>query len=140
MGDRIQHIRLQGEVGHIQLANDGTDIRRADIVQVNALWPMHQLRRRLRALEFLNTFMTVGQPSAQLSSPDRPSRRLRLVLRALDGSLAGLSHRDIAKALFGEERVRVDWSDPGDHLRDQIRRAVRRGRALMNGGYLDFLS
>ncbi|RWD69576.1 MAG: DUF2285 domain-containing protein, partial [Mesorhizobium sp.] len=30
--------------------------------------------------------------------------------------------------------------DPRDHLRDRIRRAVSRGRALMNGGYRDFLT
>ncbi|MES0220022.1 DUF2285 domain-containing protein [Mesorhizobium sp. C280B] len=30
-------------------------------------------------------------------------------------------------------------TDPGDHLRDSVRRAVRRGRSLMNGGYKRFL-
>ncbi|WP_352578007.1 DUF2285 domain-containing protein [Mesorhizobium sp. M0019] len=42
-------------------------------------------------------------------------------------------------ALIGPRRVHADWSDPHDHLRDRIRRAVSRGRALMNGGYLNSL-
>ncbi|MGT2466519.1 DNA -binding domain-containing protein [Mesorhizobium atlanticum] len=41
----------------------------------------------------------------------------------------------IATALFGHARVQADWNDPGDHLRDRIRRAVRRGQQLMNGEY-----
>ena len=57
----------------------------------------------------------------------------------LDGSLAGASHRNIAIALFGPERVEADWNDPGENLRDRVRRAVKRGRDLMNGGYLKFL-
>ncbi|WP_245425718.1 DUF2285 domain-containing protein [Mesorhizobium sp. WSM3862] len=64
---------------------------------------------------------------------------MTFVLRALDESLAGASHREIAEALMGEGRVHSDWNDPRDHLRDRIRRAVSRGRALMDGGYRDFL-
>ncbi|WP_288142816.1 DUF2285 domain-containing protein [Mesorhizobium sp.] len=59
---------------------------------------------------------------------------MTFVLRALDGSLAGASHREIAEALIGEGRVR-----PTGRMRDRIRRAVSRGRTLMNGGYRDFL-
>ncbi|MER8383118.1 DUF2285 domain-containing protein [Mesorhizobium sp. M1399] len=62
-----------------------------------------------------------------------------LCSRALDGSLAGASHREIAEALIGQRLVHSDWNDPRDHLHDRMRRAVSRGRALMNGGYLDFL-
>lgn len=63
-----------------------------------------------------------------------------MVLQALDGWLAGAPYRDIAVALFGEARVEADWTDPRRHLRDRVRRAVRRGRALMGGGYRTFLS
>jgi hypothetical protein len=62
-----------------------------------------------------------------------------LVLRALDGSIAGASHREIGAVLFGKARVERDWADPGDHLRDNVRRAIKRGRSLMNGGYSKFL-
>ena len=67
--------------------------------------------------------------------PDPRGPRLTLILRALDGSLAGKSQREIAEMLVGPERAEADWRHPGQHLRDRVRRAVRRGRALMNGGY-----
>jgi hypothetical protein len=43
-------------------------------------------------------------------------------------------------ALCGEIRVEADWRHPGDHLRDQVRRAVRRGRRLMEESYRAFLN
>ncbi|MEV8644897.1 DUF2285 domain-containing protein [Mesorhizobium ciceri] len=76
---------------------------------------------------------------ARLFPPEKRGLRLTFVLRALDGSLAGASHRELAEALIGQRRVHADWRDPRDHLRDRIRRAVTRGRALMHGGYRDFL-
>ncbi|WP_425374799.1 DUF2285 domain-containing protein [Mesorhizobium tamadayense] len=57
------------------------------------------------------------------------------MLQALDGSLAGASHQEIAIALFGRRRVEEGWSHPGNHIRDQVRRAIQRGRYLMGGGY-----
>lgn len=82
---------------------------------------------------------TCGELPARLFPPEKRGPRLNVVLRALDGSLAGASHREIAEVLIGERRVHAEWADPRDHLRDRIRRAVSRGRALMNGGYRDFL-
>jgi hypothetical protein len=41
----------------------------------------------------------------------------------------------MALVIFGEERVSADWGDPGAHLRDHLRRALRSGRALMMSGY-----
>jgi hypothetical protein len=62
-----------------------------------------------------------------------------MILRALDGSLQGMSQREIATILVGAERVATDWRHPGQHLRGRVRRAVGRGYALMNGGYLALL-
>lgn len=74
-----------------------------------------------------------------LHPPPGCARRLALILRALDGHLAGASHRQIATALWGERRVAEEWSDPRRNLRDQVRRAVHRGCRLMTGGYRRFL-
>jgi Uncharacterized conserved protein len=71
--------------------------------------------------------------------PPGCARRLVLLLRALDGHLAGASHRRIAVALWGERRAAEEWSDPRRNLRDRVRRAVQRGRTLMAGGYRRFL-
>lgn len=66
--------------------------------------------------------------------------RLRMVLQALDGFLAGASHRDIATEIFGPDRVAEAWRDPRSHLRDSVRRAISRGRMLMMGGYRQLVS
>lgn len=55
-------------------------------------------------------------------------------LQALDGHLAGASERDIAIAIFGERIVKEKWHSDSE-LRAKVRYLMRRGRALMNGGY-----
>src|SRR3546814_4285666 len=54
-------------------------------------------------------------------------------LQALDASLAGASLRDVGEGLFGADAV-ADWYSDGG-LRSKVRRLVRRGDALMRGGY-----
>ena len=65
-------------------------------------------------------------------------RRLKLVLRALDGHLAGEDYRGIARGLFGA-RVPDDAAWRTHSLRSFTVRLVREGRALMRGGYLGLL-
>lgn len=55
-------------------------------------------------------------------------------LQALDGTLAGASLRDMAEGLFGADAVANDWH-ADSALRARVRRLVRRGDALMRGGY-----
>lgn len=80
-----------------------------------------------------------GRLRPPLHPPPGCANRLVLVLRALDGHLAGASHRRIAAALWGERRAAEEWNDPRRNLRDQTRRAIRRGCLLMTGGYRRFL-
>lgn len=66
--------------------------------------PAKLLRHRLRPLECLNA-LSVGQRlPARLFPREKRGPRLNFVLRALDGSLAGASHR--------EPRRSADWSTP----------------------------
>jgi hypothetical protein len=60
-------------------------------------------------------------------------------MQALDGALAGASYREIAEVLFGKTRTESEWHGSNSHLRDHVRRAVKRGEMLMNGGYRSFL-
>ena len=63
-----------------------------------------------------------------------PSALLELhTLQALDATLAGASLRDVAEGLFGVDAAAGWYSDGG--LRSKVRRLVRRGDALMRGGY-----
>lgn len=67
------------------------------------------------------------------------SVRLNLILSALDGWRAGHSQREIAVELFGRGRVDADWGRGADYLKSQVRRLIRRGRWLMEGGYRTLL-
>jgi len=55
-------------------------------------------------------------------------------LQALDATLAGASLREVAEGLFGVDAVVADWH-ADSALRARVRRLVRRGDALMRGGY-----
>ena len=55
-------------------------------------------------------------------------------LQALDAALAGASLREVAEGLFGADAVTDDWH-ADSALRARVRRLVRRGDALMRGGY-----
>lgn len=94
---------------------------------------------RLAAYRCFNVFVEEGRLPKHFFLCSPRSSRFQLALQALDGSVAGVRHRDIAEALFGAVRVARDWSDPREHLRDTLRRAVRRGRQLMSGGHLQLL-
>jgi hypothetical protein len=66
-------------------------------------------------------------------------RRLGLILRALDGHLAGETYRVIAQVLFGSTRVPAGTGWKTHDLRDRTIRLVRSGVRLMQGDYLELL-
>ncbi|MCZ2103770.1 MAG: DUF2285 domain-containing protein [Burkholderiales bacterium] len=63
-----------------------------------------------------------------------PAALLELnTLQALDATLAGASLREVGEGLYGVDAA-ADWYSDGG-LRSKVRRLVRRGDALMRGGY-----
>lgn len=75
-------------------------------------------------------------PGAAFAATPRPTPSALLelhTLQALDATLAGASLREVAEGLFGADAV-ADWYADGG-LRSKVRRLVRRGDALMRGGY-----
>lgn len=125
-GRRLQ-LEITGSVSFIEPVQLFLDVMAAP----------ESLKARRQALEAFDRF----RQGAAFNSgrDDTASRRLGLILQALDGSLGGLSQRKIAIALFGRGRVDSDWGRGSDHLKSQVRRLIRRGRWLMEGGYLTLL-
>ncbi|MBU9379017.1 DUF7011 domain-containing protein [Burkholderia gladioli] len=85
----------------------------------------------------LDKLATAGgtAPAAAARSRPTPAALLELhTLQALDAALAGASLRETAIGLFGADAVAVGWYTDGG-LRSRMRRLVRRGQALMRGGY-----
>jgi hypothetical protein len=92
-------------------------------------------------IECLRTLQRLTQSNALSPSqvPPNLSERLFQTLVALDGSLLGLSYREIAVTVFGQRRVAEDWGASSRFLKDRTRRLVAKGHELMNGGYRDLL-
>lgn len=101
--------------------------------------PREHCRARLMAVRRLTDLMVHASLRPSLYPRERRSRRLIQVLQALDGWLEKANQREIATAVFGEDRVARDWHSPGNHLRDQVRRAIASGRSLMSDRYRGFL-
>ena len=92
---------------------------------------------RLDAARRLHRLLIAGRAApATLTTYRR--QRLKLALRALDGSLDGADYRAIAEGLFGD-RVPTGAAFRDNSLRGQAIRLVRYGVDLMSGGYLDLL-
>lgn len=85
--------------------------------------------RRLLSLWRKGRFLKVlFQPLAGLG------HRLE-ALRVADALAAGASHREIAAALYGEQRVRAEWNGRSDFLLSRVRRRVAEARRMEQGGY-----
>lgn len=135
----LQHISFQEAGRSLQLAVSGVDVMQRVCLLTGAVVESGSLRARLSALQCLNDLYSSGHLNPRHFPPEPRAQRLAFVLQALDGWLAGATYREIATALFDRNRVDLDWGDPRGHLRDRVRRAVRRGRILMEGGYRQFL-
>ena len=65
-------------------------------------------------------------------------RRLKNMLRAVDGRTNAAEYRQIAEVIFGIERVAADpWKT--SPLRDAVFDLVKDGFAMINGGYRKLL-
>ncbi len=96
-----------------------------------------QLGERWRAIETELAALDATKVHRTAIATGRPGRTSMLhmrTLQALDGTLAGASQRGVAEVLFGNTAVTERWHDDGD-LRAQVRRLIRRGQMLMDGGY-----
>lgn len=85
----------------------------------------------------LKQLATATGTSLSVVTRPRPSLTSLLelhTLQALDATLAGASLREVAEGLFGVESVADDWH-ADSALRARVRRLVRRGNKLMQGGY-----
>jgi hypothetical protein len=60
-------------------------------------------------------------------------------LRVNDALASGASHRKIACALFGDDRVEKEWSGTSDAMRSSVKRLVKLSRQLAAGGYRDLM-
>ena len=93
---------------------------------------------RLEAGRRLRQLLVSGSKPKPYGFTAHRRRRLKLMLRALDGFLAGEDYRGVARGLFaGRMPAGAAWRT--DSARSRTIRLVRDGLALMRGRYLDLL-
>ena len=92
-------------------------------------------------LKTLQRAQRVYDPQAEADIPEwtRHSLALRNALVALDCHDAKLSYFETAGFIYGEERAREAWDSPSRAMKDEMRRALARGRDLRDGGYATLL-
>jgi hypothetical protein len=116
---------------------DGADTTRpaAIVIPLDSGFPT----RIEAALVLWRTMMGHGRGRTPDVMTVQQRSRLSLILRGLDGRLAGRSYREIAEILFGLSSVPTgpDWRN--NDLRSRTIRLCRRGRDLMHGGYVNLL-
>jgi len=81
-------------------------------------------------------------PESKAKYPKRSATTLvrrRNALIALDGDAAGANYREISMVMFGVKDTTESWSSLKNPCKDQVRRALQRGQALIAGGYRKLL-
>ncbi len=125
--------------GHKQLLHDGKGLaliaRSPGLCQRYALAPgLEDGMAVAYAHRDRSTTHAPDTPTPMARPRPPPAALLELhTLQALDATLAGASLRDVAEGLFGADAA-AGWYSVGG-LRSKVPRLVRRGDALMRGGY-----
>lgn len=137
--------RIASEELHILLRGIGPDLHLvtdADCQPDDPLAVLIPLDRdgldRLAALDRLLRHLNGYKvpPDHRMTAQQR--RRLKTMLRAVDGRENHASQREIAQVIFGAERVAGEYwkSSP---LRDMVRDLLKDGTAMIAGGYRKLL-
>jgi len=133
--DGTEHVVLSRGGRQIQLACRGKSVLHNTISLALPIESKNHSEHKLLTLERLFSLHETGRIVPDLFRPHPRSVKFQAFLQALDGSLAGARHRDIAIALYGLRIVERDWRAPDDYLRNRVRRRINRGHYLMTEGY-----
>lgn len=141
-------LRLTGDGREEVLVADGPRCIRIEVTGGTLLGGPVRLHYRLSGfvdieskvltLRRLVALRRLGRLPHTLFPPERRARRWAQAFQAHDGAQAGASHREIAAALFGQDRVSEDWRE-GDHMRMRVHRLIRTAEKLIDGGYHELL-
>lgn len=137
---RAEHLLLTDGFRHLQVKiAEGTLL--AGPVRLHcALKGLVDMERKVLSLRRLCLCRRLGRMPRTLYPPEPMAGRWIEKLRAVDGTMAGATQREIAVALFGERRTAAEWSRGSDCLRLRVQRLVRDGMRMVRGGYRDLLS
>lgn len=130
----ISQILLRDGLRHIQI-NCLEAINEPESAIIPQIAPARNVDRQLLVMRRLLHLYSEGQFADSLFRPDGNGPRYREVLKAYDLWRVGTPLREIAVALYGARIVEADWAAEGGYLIERVRRTIRRGRYLVDGGY-----
>jgi hypothetical protein len=135
-----EHVVLQAGFHSITLRNQGVSMIDSP---VNLTFLIDGLAGLANARQLLRLARSLLDPTQHAKlAPTAPApwhRKLREARLALDGYQAGASKREIAAVLVGRDVAQQAWRKGDFSLKQQVHRAVAKGRALSDGGYLGLL-
>jgi len=138
--NQSQHLLFMDEARRLQLAIEGADVMRPVRLLVEGTLEKELAAAQLRSLRCFNDLRISGRLYDSHIERGRGPERLHLVLRILDAHLSGATRDEIARKLFADEYLDEGWSGANQLLRDRVRRAIYRGRALMRKAYRTLLA
>lgn len=139
LADGEQHLLLRDGRRVVQVRCVGDDLTRDPLAIGLLADEFPNVERKIRILRRFAELYRAVESSGATAVWTPPSLRLRNALIALDGSRAGATYREIAEVIYGPALVAERWGRGQRNLKDQLIRAVRRGRRLMNSGYAELL-
>ncbi len=137
--DPLEHVLLSDGLRRLRLDVRGGTVTRGPVVLRFAFDGLGAIDAPLLTLRRLVAFDRRGAMPLGLYRKDRPPDRWIAALRADDAQRSGASQRDVAQLLFGADRVREAWPGPSDYLRSQVRRLLRFGVRMREGGWRTLL-
>jgi hypothetical protein len=102
--------------------------------EMRSLAGLFAAQRNVTALQELFDDAPASVPAWTITGLEK-----RDALIALDAHCNGASHRDVAKMIYGSDKVDAEWLADGCDLKDYVRRCRGRGVRFMLGGYRNLL-
>jgi hypothetical protein len=138
--DGVQHVVIKDDVRSLQLAVRGASLEQPVglLVDTALLTPAFP-DRQMEALAGLRILLSTGELSKGHFPAHPRSERLGFYRAAFDGIAEGLSQKEIAVKLVGQETVDREWPNADGPLRARVRYAMLRSKQLVNHGYLALL-
>lgn len=135
-----EQVRLSNGLHSIQLTIQSGTVMQGPVHLSYHLDGFERLNPKLATLQRLLAVRQLNRFPESLFPTDRRAGRWLRALQALDMSRNGIAHRQIAERLYGQQGEDLDWRGASDWMRARVRRAIRLGADLSNGGYLQLLS
>lgn len=138
--DGKQHLLLSEEKQSLQLVFDAeVNLHKDAFFEIKASGP-GILTQQVEAISCLDFLLKRGRFNTSCCMMPARFRMTPEILYALDLADYGLSQREIAIRIFGEEAVKDGWDDISHHVQSRTYRLLKKGRNLINKGHRVFFN